>query len=321
MKILSLTLAAALLCGACTSKNLASSVAAFDQSVATAVDLHNKQLDRVVSLHDTALREQLAAENAQLITTGCDALLIAYSPALAAECVIVKDIGDRAEPIDANPVRVDRLKALASALARYAASLALLAGDFKKDEKAFSDAVGSLAANIGNLQGQIERAGGAAVVDKKSLGALAGLAAEAGKLYFEHRRWKVLRETIAAAHPLVVGATEILSEADSAARTAILAQTVAGNLNDAELNMAQVARGSPSASQVKAAQKKVFDAHREYLQAASLLSSFGGVREAHEAMLNATQSGLDTEDLITLAEKLTALAGKVDAAIEAFDEN
>ncbi len=196
----------------------------------------------------------------------------------------------------------------------------LLVADPGEEREAFRDALGKLAATIGDLQGQVERAGGEAVIGERSLTALSGLFAEAGGLYFEQRRSAALHAAIEAAHPFVVGATEILGDSGQAARTALLARTVAQDLNEAEREMARVATGSASRGAVKSAQNKVFEAHREYLDAASTLSSFASVREAHEAMLNAARSGLAAEDLLVLAEKLTILASRVDETIEAIDE-
>ena len=313
-------LAALLVAAGCTSKNLSSSVVAFDTSVAKAVELHNGQLDRVVALHAAEVRDALAEQNAELITTGCDALLVAYSPALASDCVVMKIENGRAVPIDASPVRVENLKALASALADYSSSLRLLIADPGEDRETFRDALGNLATTIGALQGQVERAGGSELIDRESLTVISGLFAEAGGLYFEQRRSETLREAIEATHPFVVAATEILGESGQDARTALLARTVARDLNEAEREMDSAVQGSPSRSAVKSAQDRVFDAHREYLAAASTLSSFGSVREAHEAMLNAARSGLAAEDLIVLAEKLTILASRVDETIETIDQ-
>lgn len=312
-------LAVVLAAAGCTSKNLSASVVAFDTSVGKAVERYNEQLDRVVELHTAEVRDALADENAKLVTTGCDVLLIEYSPALASDCVVVKVENGAPAPVDANPVRVANLKALAAALADYSGALTLLVADPGEDRAAFRDALANLATTIGDLQGQAERAGGKVLVDRESLTAISGLFAEAGGLYFERRRSETLREAIEAAHPFVVGATEVLGQSSREASTALLARTVAQDLNEAEREMVRVANAAPSRGAVKSAQDRVFEAHREYLDAASTLSSFASVREAHEAMLNAARSGLAAEDLIVLAEKLTILASRVDETIETID--
>ena len=317
VKIFHLALAASLISAGCSSKTLTVPVAAFDDSVGKAVKLHNKQLDQVVKAHNDALRDDLAKSGKALFATGeCDLLLIQYTPELAAACRLTLRGGGE---IDADPVRVERLKALATSLGGYAAGLTSLTEDPKKDRKAFADAAGKLSGTVGALQGQVVRAGGRQVLDKNELKALTALAIEAGALYFERRRSQALRDIIVATHPVVVEATKILGESDRNAHTAILARTVAVDLVKAQAELSDLLSGSPSDSKVRKAQDKVFKAHQEYLVAASLVSAFGEIGAAHEALAAAAQSGLSGEDLLTLAERLTSLAGQVDATVDAFE--
>lgn len=317
-------LIAALVVGGCTSRNLTSAVVSFDSSVTKAVEVHNAQLDKVLKLHDAVLRDQLAVDKTWLVTTGeCLALLDAYEPALVADCQVKrKDKFTKDQtPIDVDPVRVDRLKALARSLGGYSSSLRLLFADASADKKAFSKAVGGLATAIGGLQGEIERASGAKGVNTKALGAVATLISEAGSLYFEYERSRVLRKIIKESHPMVVAATEILDESSDNARTALLLQTVFDEMNNADNSLRDLlATGSASKSKIRKAQDRVFKAHRDFLTAASVTSAFGKIRDAHSAMVKAANEGMSTADLAALAEQLIALAGRVDEAVKILEE-
>jgi hypothetical protein len=312
--------AALALAGCAVDPAFRETVGQFGTVTKEAVGQQNDRLATIASNEAERIRADLAARRAILVLDpNCASVLTAPSGASdparpAPQCTLLVQ-GGQLEPA---PTFANVL-ALSGALSTYSDALIALAADSTEDQQAFAASLSGLASSLGKLDGAIQQATKATPVDRSAkLGAVAGLIAEAGNLYFAHQRDQALKRIILAADPLVQEATGLLSGVG--AGIDLYDRTALGRALFAAQDSAQETAADPnqSVAAVRAAQDNLFTALDAYNHYGEDRRQFGEIGAAHARLAEAARRGASLAQLKAAIEAVVRLASTTDATIKAF---
>jgi hypothetical protein len=314
---------AALALGGCAvDPAFRNTVGQFGTVTKEAVGQQNEQLATIASNEAERIRADLAAKRAILV----------LDPQCAAVLTLPSGPGDAASPTPDCKLQVqggqleqaptfEHVLALSAALSTYSDSLIAVAADPSDDQQAFTTSVSGLAVSLGQLDGAIQKATGATPADRSAkFGAVAGLLAEAGNLYFAHRRNEALKRIILAADPLVQEATGLLSGVG--AGIDLYDRVALGRALVAAQDSAQDTAADPSQSvaAVRSAQDNLFAALAAYNDYGADRRQFAEIGAAHAKLAEAARRGASLAQIRAAIEAVVRLASTTDSTIKALKD-
>lgn len=307
--------AASLVLGACVNPAFRETTGQFGAVTKAAVSQQNERLALIAANEAERIRADLAANRRQLVLDPACGTEIALEGSLVRpECKLLIS-GQGAVPIEQAP-RYQNILDLSDALNGYADGLIALAADASEDEAAFAKSLSGLASSLGTLDGAIQKATNATPADRSAkYGAVATLIAQAGNLYFAHRRNKALKRIVLAGDPLVQEAVTLLS----AVGARIDLYDRAGlfeKLAEAQDRAEEVAHDSnQSVAAVRAAQDDLFTALAAYNYGADR-RRFAEIGVAHAKLAAAARSGASLAEMKAAVEAVVRLASTARTTIE-----
>ena len=323
-RLLVLATASALVLSGCISPAFRESVGQFGAATKAAVTAQTSQLTEVIASEREKIRNELATNGVALERDpNCAATLIrppsrenaVAPPPDVPDCRLLQHGGGslREEP------RFENIAALGNALTAYSDSLIALAADTTESRAAFSASLASLATSAGNLNNAIRVASGKAETDLSApLGAIAGLVAELGNLYFAAERNRVLRRVITEGEPIIRRAIEVLTE------TAGYAAQVQRSDRWAEFTTAHRAatdltdRGVRG-PELRTAQDLLFERLDSFNRSTTNARLFLQMATAHRELVRAAGRGASAADIQRALEAVIQLATTAQATITALN--
>jgi hypothetical protein len=318
---LALAAGAALALGGCSvNPAFRQTVGQFGTVTKEAVGQQNERLAVIASNEAERIRADLAARRAILVLDPQCASVLTMpsgpgdSAAPAAQCKLLVQGGE----LEQAPA-FEHVLALSAALSGYSDTLIALAADSTADQQAFTSSLSGLALSLGKLDGAIQDATGATPADRSAkYGAVATLLAEAGNLYFDHKRNEALKRIILAGDPLVQEATGLLSGVG--AGIDLYDRTALGRALFAAQDAAQETAADPSQSviAVRSAQDKLFAALDAYNDYGADRRQFAEIGAAHARLAEAARRGASAAEIRAAIEAVVKLASTTDATIKAL---
>ena len=322
------TLFAVLALSGCVNPAFRESIGQYGQITKATVEQQNERLSGIAADEQARIRADLIARRVDLrLDETCARLLAAaVVPAGEAaegdqgqvtECTLREQGG---EAVELAP-RFEHILSLTAALSDYADSLILLAADATEDKAAFTTSVNQLGTSLGALDGAVRTAlGEGQGNDAAHIGAVAGLVAQAGGLYFEQRRASALKAIIIDADPVVQRATEVLADADDALGfyyQAGLAQALLKARRDATET---VHRADASDEEVAAAYDDLLEALEAYNRYGEDIHTFQAIGAAHAKLAQAARKGASAQELQAAIEAIIDLAASAHTVLAASDK-
>ncbi|HEY0414008.1 MAG TPA: hypothetical protein VGD66_12800 [Allosphingosinicella sp.] len=313
-----LALIAALALSACVNPAFRETTGQFGAVTKKAVSQQNDRLASIASDEDERIRAGLASNRRILFLDPVCGTAVALPSgagdpnAPAAPCRLVLQGNN---PIEEAP-KFQNILALSSALTDYADGLIALTSDASADQQAFTTSLSGLATSLGGLDGAIQKATGATPADRSAkLGAVATLIAEAGNLYFAHRRDNALKRIVLAGDPLVQEAVGLLSGVGSGIDLydrSVLAQHLAAAVDRAQIVAADQSQRVDS---VRAAQDAVFEAVDAYNNYGVDRRQFRDIGIAHAKLAEAARRGASLAELKAAVEAVGHLASTANTTL------
>jgi hypothetical protein len=312
--------AATLIClSGCINTAYRDSVGQFGTLTKASVAVQDERLTALTADEQERIHAALAANHVDLrFSTDCTLLLLPPDPAATAPrapCTLV-DINNK--PIERVPTYAN-IKALGQALSDYSDNLILLAADTTKDQEAFSTSVTGLATSLGNLDGAIRKATGAAPgTTGAKIGAIASIVAKAGGLFLAAERGRVLKKIVIAADPLVQEATGLLADVDDR----LDLYDSAGLLKaatEAQVNASRLASNGASPDDLRAAQDVLFARVADYNARSGEQQRYLAIGVAHGKLAEAARSGSNV-DFEAAINAVLDLASVTSSAIETLKQ-
>ena len=314
---LALAALAALALAGCVNPAFRETTGQFGAVTKEAVSEQNERLAAIAAAEAERIRADLAANRRQLVLDPACGLEVALEEAAPApECKLLVSGQPRPSPIEQAP-RYQNILDLSDALNGYADGLIALAADASADEAAFAKSLSGLATSLGTLDGAIQKATGATAADRSAkYGAVATLVAQAGSLYFAHRRNKALKRIVLAGDPLVQEAVTLLSGVgagiDLYDRKGLLKKLTAAQDRAQEV----AADRSQSVAAVRAAQDDLFAALAAYNSYGADRRRFAEIGVAHAKLADAARSGASLAEMKAAVEAVVKLASTARTTVE-----
>lgn len=313
-------LTAALLLSACVNPAFRQSIGEYGALTKAAAAQQNARVTQIAAEEAERIRSDLAARRVDLrLKPDCAArLLTDPSGGGAAPVCGLVEVGGK--PIAQAPGFANVI-ALTGALSDYADQLIALAADSTQDQAAFAQSVTALGTAVGGLDGAVRTATGAkAGTDSPRIGAVAGLLAETGSLYFAQRRAAVLKRIVIAADPVVQSATGLLSGADERVQLYYRSELAAALLQAQDHASAVANDPASSVADVRAAQDALFAQVDAYNAQGADTLRFQAIGEAHAKLAQAARAGASPAELKTAIEAIVQLAGTADSTLKALKD-
>jgi hypothetical protein len=313
--ILAVAAATALLSG-CINTTYRDSIGQFGTLTKESVAIQDQRLTALTAAESERIHAALAADHVDLrLSSNCALLLLPPDPTATtrpAPCTLVDASG---KPVEQVPTYAN-IKALDQALSDYSDNLILLAADTTKDQAAFSESVTGLATSLGNLDGAVRKATGAAPsTSGAKIGAIAAVVAKAGGLFLAAERGRVLKKIIIAGDPLVQEATGILADVDDRLNlydSVGLLQAA----NAAQADASRLAATSAPLAELRAAQDALFARVADFNARSGEQQRYVAIGKAHAKLAEAARTGntIDFEAAISAVIELASVTnGAVDA--------
>ena len=318
---------AALALAGCVNPAFRDSVGEYGALTKASAAQQNARVAAVAADEEERIRADLAARRVDLRLDRKCALTLAEASAgvpgdataaAPVTCTLVERGGT---PVEQAPGFANII-GLTGALSNYADNLILLASDSSADQAAFGSSVTALGNSLGGLDAAVRKAAGAEPATAgPQISAVASLMAEAGSLYFEQRRGRILKAIVIRADPIVQQATNLLSGVDDRLQLyyrADLARTLL-----ATQDAASAVAASPASSEVdvRAAQDKLFATLAQYNAQGADTLRFQAIGAAHAKLAQAARKGASAQEMAAAIEAIIHLAGTADATVNAFKDD
>lgn len=304
---------------ACVSVSFRESVDEFGRLTNVAIVQQSDNLVRISNEEEERIRKELAEQRVDLrLSADCAARLA--SPETAADpapCALVRADQKELE----RPPKFENILALSDGIRSYADSLVVLAGDNKQDRTDFAGAVTGLGTSLGGLDAAIRKAKGEPESTAgPKIGAIAGLIAESGNLYFAYRRTAALKRIIIKADPLLQEATSLLGGTDSQIDLYDNAR-LANRLLAARKKATDLAASNAEPRTLRLAQDELFNLVAVYNAQTARQDRLRDIGAAHAKLAVAARRGASPQELKEAIEALIHLAGTIHATAKATKPN
>jgi len=308
--------ALALVTGGCVSPAFRQSVGQFGTLTKAAAADQSQRLGTIVANEQERIRAERAAGHVDLRLDPACAEAVTADPATpAARCGLVRADG---QPLE-EPLAVDHVLALGTALTGYADSLIALAADPGQDRQTFATSVSGLGSALGKLDGAVRQVADApAGHDQGRIGAVATVIGEAGGLYFAYRRAHVLKRIVTEADPIVQQAVDLLAGVQGRIGLYDRARLFA-RVQAAQARATQLAHNGASAADLRTAQNQLYDQLATFNRYGADIASFRAIGEAHHKLALAARRGASPAELAAAIEAIIHLAGTIHTSVQTLE--